>query len=397
MKLSENVMMAVKNLQSNKMRSFLTMLGVIIGVGAVITMVSLGEGAKKQITDRIKQMGSNLLIISPGHGGRGGSFGRTNSLTMDLVDKIKNSTSFISGIAPEARSGRLVRAGANSIETSIIGCTPAYQWVRNYKVDIGRFFTGEELRDNRRLAVIGTEIAEELFPGVNPIGREIKIDRVRMEIIGVLAEKGQSGFGSGDDVVLVPITTAMHRVSGSNYLSSISIQVEREDYMDYVSRQINALLMAELKDEEKFEVNNMAEMLSAVQDMTRTFTMLLAGIAAVSLLVGGIGIMNIMLVSVTERIREIGVRKAVGAQKEEILAMFLIEAVVLSLTGGILGITLGWILATVLSLLLQWTTVITLFPVFVAFVFSLAVGLFFGVYPAYKAGELNPIEALRHE
>ena len=397
MKISENIIMAAKNLQNNKVRSFLTMLGVIIGVAAVITMTSLGEGAKKQVTDRIKAMGANLLMVSPGRWGRGGGFGSANSLTNDLIPVIRDCSIYIADIAPEVRARKLVKAGENSLETSIVGCTPSYQSIRNYKVAAGRFFTPEELQGKRRVAVIGSYIVSELFPGINPIGMELKIDRVRMEIIGVLEEKGQSGFANSDDLILIPLTTAQQRITGNKSLSSISIQVQKEEYMDYVHEQVYNALLAELKDEEKFHINNMAEMLSTAQDMTKTFTLLLAGIAAVSLLVGGIGIMNIMLVSVTERIKEIGIRKAIGAQKEEILAMFLIEAVVLSLTGGVIGIIFGWSLSAVIAELWGWTTVVSASSVLTSFVFSLMVGLFFGVYPAYKAAQLNPIEALRHE
>lgn len=390
MRLSENALMAVKNLKNNKVRSFLTMLGIIIGVGAVIAMVSLGDGAKNQITERISQMGSNLLTVSP-------SQDIANRFNTDIVDVLQKSSPYIQNIAPAIRGGKLAEAGKSNLETSIIGCTPEYAQVRNYNVSYGRFITDEEVSAKRRVAVIGSYIGEELFPGINPIGEEIKVGGVRLEIIGVLAEKGQSGFGNGDNLVIIPLTIAQDRIFGTKSLSEIAIQVRSEAYVNQVNDQINQALLAEFKDEDSFNIFNMAEVLSTAQDLTQTMTILLAGIAAVSLLVGGIGIMNIMLVSVTERIREIGIRKAIGAQPEEILILFLIEAVTLSVLGGIFGIVFGASLAIVFGKMIGWTMQISIPAVGTAFVFSLMVGLFFGVYPAYKASGLNPIEALRHE
>lgn len=390
MKISENALMAVKNLRSNKVRSFLTMLGIIIGVGAVITMVSLGEGAKRQITERISEMGSNLLIVSPGRGS--GSIINNNTVAL-----LKDSSNYIQTVAPAARGERLAESGNNSLRTSIIGCTPDYATVRNYKVAYGNFLSEEDYSGRKRVAVIGSFVAGELFPGLNPIGEEIKVAGVRLEVAGVLTEKGQSGFGNGDNLVMIPLLTAQERIFGNHNLNEISIQVQNEEYIDYTSQQVTNVLMDELKDENKFYVNNMAEVLSTAQDMTRIMTMLLAGIAAVSLLVGGIGIMNIMLVSVTERIREIGIRKAIGAQPEEILVLFLIEAIILSLMGGVVGIVWGGALALVIGKMIGWVITISMTAVLIAFFFSVLVGLFFGVYPAYKASGLNPIEALRHE
>lgn len=382
--------MAVKNLKSNKVRSFLTMLGVIIGVGAVIAMVSLGEGAKQQITERINEMGSNLLIVTPTRNG-------LNSINNNTVEVVKSASPFIQTVAPAVRGEKVVEAGGESIQASIIGCTPAYGEVRNYHVKIGRFFNGEENNSRHRVAVIGSYIAQELFPGTNPVGESIKIGNVRAEIVGILTEKGQSGFGNVDNVVLLPLSTAQQRIFGNANLSEINIQVKAGEYINAAYEEVHRVLIDKFKDEDKFNINNMAEVLSTAQDMTRTMTMLLAGIAAVSLMVGGIGIMNIMLVSVTERIREIGIRKAIGAQPEEILVLFLIEAVTLSLIGGGIGIFSGAALAILFGKLIGWTITVSMTAVAVAFIFSLLVGLFFGVYPAYKAGRLNPIEALRHE
>lgn len=390
MKITENVLMALRNLRSNKVRSCLTMLGIIIGVGAVITMVSLGDGAKRQITDRITAMGSNLLTVSPGKAGAG-------FITNDTTSLLQDSSNYIEAIAPAVRGGKLAEAGTGSLDTSIIGCTPVYATVRNYPVAYGRFLSSEDLGTRARVAVIGSHVAGELFPDVNPIGEEIKAGGVRLEIIGVLVSKGQSGFGNADNQILMPLSTAQERIFGNNNLSEINIQVSGAEYVDYTYNRVQQVLMDDLKDKDKFNVNNMAEILSTAQDMTRIMTLLLTGIAAVSLMVGGIGIMNIMLVSVTERIREIGIRKAVGAQPGEILFLFLMEAVALSILGGIIGIAWGGGLGFLIGKLIGWQISVSIAAVLIAFCFSLMVGLFFGVYPAYKASGLNPIEALRHE
>jgi putative ABC transport system permease protein len=283
------------------------------------------------------------------------------------------------------------------MNTTILGCTINYPSVRNYKVASGRFFTQDEVDGRRRVAVIGSYIKSELFPDSNPIGAMIKVGRLRLEVVGVLEEKGQSGFSNSDDLVLAPLTTVQKKLIGNENYQAVYIQVQDESFMDQVYNRVYAVLIDHYQDEDKFNLRNQAEILTAVQESSRTFTFLLAGIAAVSLLVGGIGIMNIMLVSVTERIREIGIRKAIGARKEEILALFLIEAVILSLSGGLIGILAGCSVAKVMANLSGWSATITLSSIILSFAFSIAIGLFFGVYPAYKASGLNPIEALRHE
>jgi putative ABC transport system permease protein len=390
LKIAENIIMALKNLRSNKARSCLTMLGIIIGVGAVITMVSLGDGAKRQITDRITAMGSNLLTVSPGKAGVG-------FITNNTVNLLKDSSDYIKTMAPAVRGGKLAESGTGSLDSTVVGCTPAYAAVRNYQTAYGRFLNTEDNSAGARVAVIGSYVAGELFPDVNPIGEEIKVAGVRLEIVGVLISKGQSGFGNADNQVLIPLSTAQERIFGNNNLSEINIQVSGPEYVDYTYNQVQQVLLDDLKDKDKFNVNNMAEVLSTAQDMTRIMTLLLAGIAAVSLVVGGIGIMNIMLVSVTERIREIGIRKAIGAQPGEILFLFLMEAIALSLLGGLIGILWGGGLGLLIGKLIGWKISVSITAVIVAFCFSLMVGLFFGVYPAYKASGLNPIEALRHE
>ena len=401
MKASENIMMAVRNILNNKIRSFLTMLGIIIGVGAVIAMISIGEGAKSRITDSITAMGSNLLIVTRGRGGRGGRGGGFGQAAVSLGEKegelIRNSSSHIKTTAPEVRTNQTVAYDGNSMSTTVQGCTVDFPSVRNYQVALGRFFVEEEIQHRRRVAVIGSYVADELFPNSNPLGAIIKAGRLRLEVIGVLAEKGQSGFSNSDDLVLAPLTTVQQKLIGSKDYQAIYIQVENEEFMERTYDQVFTTLLKHYKDEEKFNLRNQAEILATVQESSQTFTFLLAGIAAVSLLVGGIGIMNIMLVSVTERIREIGIRKAIGARKEEILSLFLIEAVMLSLSGGLIGILLGCLAAKVMANFSGWATTITFPSILLSFAFSIAIGLFFGVYPAYKASGLNPIEALRHE
>lgn len=405
MKITENMVMAVKNLRSNLVRSLLTMLGVIIGVAAVIVMVSLGEGAKQQVTSRITAMGSNLIMVFPGSrnsGQRGGSFGSTNTLTNDILPVIQNSSPYISNIAPEVRKGGLVKTNSDSVQTSVIGSTVAYFSMRNFQIASGSLFTEDDVKSHRRVAVLGSYLAGELFPNINPVGRELKIGTdvgtLRVNIVGVLEEKGQSGFGNNDDLLIIPVTTMQQRITGNKYISTIYVQAQNEQYMDTVYNQLYDLLLKEFKgDDTKFALRNQAEILATVTQATQSFTMLLAGIAAVSLLVGGIGIMNIMLVSVTERIREIGIRKAIGAQKEEILALFLMEAVALSVTGGVIGILLGGLISVLVGQLFGWGATITASSVLISFVFSIVTGLFFGVYPAYKAAGLRPIDALRYE
>jgi putative ABC transport system permease protein len=399
MRTSENIMMAFKNLSTNKVRSLLTMLGVIIGVAAVIDMVALGQGAQQQVTSRITAMGSNLIMVFSGTGNkRGGSFGGGQPLTNDLLPTIENASPEISLIAPEARSNFVVGNRDNSLESSVIGCTISYFKLRNYQVAEGRIFDESEVKARSRVAVIGSYVAEQIFSGSDPVGQDIKIGGIfRFQIVGVLKEKGQSGFNNSDNLILIPLTTAQERILGNRNLTTIYVQANSVQYVDSVYNQVYTALLEEFKDESKFNVRNQAEVLSTVQQTTQTFTLLLAGIAAVSLLVGGIGIMNIMLVSVTERIKEIGVRKAIGAQKSEILGMFLIEAIGLSLTGGFIGIVLGYIIALIISNLSGWSMVISLGTILISFGFSIIVGLFFGGYPAYKAAGLHPIEALRHE
>ena len=395
MKLTDNFKVAVGTLRGNPLRSFLTALGVVIGVSAVIVMVSIGEGAKVQVTSQIQALGSNLLMITAGRRERG-AFGSGKPLTNDILPVIQACPS-IKSVAPEASGQMSVSFGPNSLTTSVTGTTEDYVGVRNLEIARGAFFAAEDVRLGTRVAVLGSEVAAELFPGADPIGQRIKVGKVRMTVIGTLASKGQSGFMSNDDVIYVPLKTAQRRLYGTDRIRMVYAQAKSEEVMDRAAAELDAALLAALKDENAYNIGNQAEILDTMEQMTGTLTLLLAGIAGVSLLVGGIGIMNIMLVSVTERIKEIGLRKAIGAREGEILGQFLMESAVLGLVGGIIGILLGGLGATILAKVFGWRTVISSSAVLPAFLLSLVIGLFFGVYPARKASRLDPIVALRHE
>ena len=405
MKITDNLKVAFGALRSNPMRSFLTALGVVIGVTAVIMMVSIGEGARALITNQIRGLGSNLLMITSGRmqqgrdenrRGTAGAFGSGISLDNDVVPIIAACPS-IQNVAPEAGGNQTVSTGTSSVQTSVIGTTPAYPVIRNLTMAGGSFFTDLEEQAARKVAVLGNDVVTQLFPDQDPIGQSIKIGHVKFTVIGTLATKGQSGFMSNDDVVYIPLLTAQRRLQGNRRLRMIYAQARSEDVMDQAAAEVDAALLAYLEDENAYMVSNQADTLSTAQQMTTTLTLLLAGIAGISLLVGGIGIMNIMLVSVTERIREIGIRKAIGAREEEILGQFLLEAATLSLLGGVIGIILGFVGAAVLAKVLSFPTSISTTATVLAFCISLAIGLFFGVYPARKASQLDPIVALRHE
>ncbi|MFZ5924777.1 MAG: ABC transporter permease [Bacillota bacterium] len=402
MSLLEGIRVAVLSIASNKMRSGLTMLGVIIGVAAVVIMVAIGEGANLQVSAQIERLGSNLLIVMPGRTrepglGVRGAFGSLNVLTMAEVEAIRDQCPSVLNVAPEISRSVSVKYGSGSVQTQVVATTPDYLPVRAFNVASGTFFTAEDVRMARKVAVVGQGVVDELFAGVDPIGQEIKIGHVRLRVIGVMEAKGQSGFINVDDAVYIPITTAQRRILGTDYIRTIYVQARDAKSMGAADDEITSVLTARLGGTEEFSVRNQADILSAAQDVTRVFTLLLAGIASVSLLVGGIGIMNIMLVSVTERTREIGIRKAVGARTLDILFQFLIESVVLSLLGGAIGIVLGILGAKVAARVAGWPAAVSMGSVVVPFCFALAVGLFFGMYPASRAGRLNPVEALRYE
>lgn len=405
MNLSESVSVALEGLAVNKMRSALTMLGVIIGVAAVITMLALAQGARSRMMKNIQQMGTNVLIVMSGQTRRGavvGGFGSVQSLTLDDAYAIAEKCPSVSKTAPEVRSIAQVKYGNQNTSTTIAGVTPDFLSVRNYTVAQGSFFDERDVRSSMRVAALGATTAKNLFGDVSPVGKKISIQRSTFRVVGVMAVKGTAGgFGDPDDQVYIPITTAMRRLFGMQYVRHISVQAKSMDLMNQASAEIIQLLrkrhrIAESADDDVV-IRSQAEVMQMANEAAGIFTMLLGGIASVSLVVGGIGIMNIMLVSVTERTREIGIRMALGARRRDIQWQFLVEALVLSMVGGTIGIILGiagsWIVARVSG----WETGVSVASVALSFGFSACVGIFFGLYPARTASRLDPIEALRYE
>lgn len=402
MNLWESVIVAVSSLVGNKMRSFLTMLGVVIGVGAVIVLISIGQGASNQVSSQIRGLGSNLLIVSPGRvearpGASRGSFGSMNVLTNEDVDAIQKDAPAVQAVAPELSRSFPVKVNADSINTQVFGVTPQYLEVRNFAVAKGYFFTEADLTSLRKVVVLGQSVVDALFPDTDPIGSYLKIGRLRFRVVGVMESKGQSGFTNVDDRVYIPLSTAQKKLMGTKYLRTIYVEARDAQSMQTAFDETSAVLTERLGSTDSFVIRNQEDIVSAAEGATQTMTLLLAGIASISLLVGGIGIMNIMLVSITERTREIGIRKATGARRKDILSQFLVESVVLSVLGGLIGVLLGGAGAIVVSRFGGWVTAIPGQAVLLAFGFSLAVGLFFGMYPANKAARLDPIESLRYE
>lgn len=401
----ESVIIAINALVSNKMRSVLTMLGIIIGVAAVIAMVSIGMGVREKIQSSIASLGSNLLIVTPGASSSQGvraAVGSSITLTRDDAKAIQKEIQGIDYVAPSVSRQYQIVAGSQNWTTSIQGITPEFMSIRNLNVGSGSFITNQDIASRNRVAVLGATVASGLFGEINPVGQNIRINNAPYKVIGVLDSKGQSSMGQDqDDIVLIPLTTAQERMMGITHVQSISIQVSTMEQMDMVQNQVKTLLRQRHKltadKADDFTVQNLTNIMAMAQETTGNITLLLGSIAAISLLVGGIGIMNIMMVSVTERTREIGIRKALGARYRDIMLQFLIESVVIGVIGGTLGILLGMGITFLISAFGGLDTVITLLPILVSFGFSIAVGLFFGIYPARKAALLDPIEALRYE
>jgi putative ABC transport system permease protein len=399
------VKLAARSIRKNKMRSLLTMLGIIIGVGAVLVMVAIGLGARNQIASQINRLGTNLIVITPGAattGGVSGGAGTFNRLSMGDWEKLKNEALTISGVSPVVITRTQAIGGAGNWRTQINGVTADYTLIRDWKVTSGAFFNDTDIRQMRKVAVLGATVAKQLYPGEDPVGQQIRLRDVPFQIIGVLEEKGQSATGTDqDDVVIAPYTTVQSRLSGWSFIAQILASTSAPSDIPAAQEEMRLILRESHRlasyDEDDFTIRNQTDLADAAQGTTEVMSMLLAAIASISLLVGGIGIMNIMLVSVTERTREIGIRMAIGARGGDVLTQFLVEAIVMSLLGGAIGVLVGYVSTRILSNATGWSTAISPGTVVVALVFSAAVGIFFGFYPARKAAALNPIEALRYE
>ncbi|MES2179473.1 MAG: ABC transporter permease [Gemmatimonadota bacterium] len=406
MLFGEVITVALGALRANKLRSLLTMLGIVIGVGAVIAVVALGNGAQSAVKDRISSLGTTLLTVNPGQqrGGGGVSFDQNVKLTMADAQALEEKATKLNAVQPEINSRSQVTYQNQNTLTSIVGTTANYLEVRKYELSAGRMFTRAEDEGRQRVVVLGPTILENLNIRAPEaiIGENVRIKGIQFQVVGVLKSKGQaSPFGNPDDQVLIPITTGRFRVFGNDRLRSISVLARTEDEIPDAMADIQSVLRREHRlargRPDDFQIRSQADFLNTLGETTAVFTYLLSGIAAVSLLVGGIGIMNIMLVSVTERTREIGIRKALGATKMNILLQFLIEAVVLCLLGGLVGAMVGSGGALAMSKMAQWNTQISPSSIMLAFVFSAVVGVVFGVWPARRAASLDPIVALRYE
>ena len=399
----EILMVALGAIRANKLRSILTMLGIVIGIAAVITMVALGEGAQRQVQERLQGLGTNVLTVSPGQQFMGGVDRGENRLTVDQVRALTSNPTAIKAVSPEMSRNFQVEYGGRNSSTSIVGVWPAYFGINNHTIVLGRVFTDGEDAGRRRVAILGALAGDKI--GVDSrmlLGREIRIKGIAFEVIGVLKEKGATGgFGNPDERIYIPLSTAQYRIMGQDRVNNVSVQAVSATDMTRATIEIDRVLRRERRiapgENSDFTIRNSATLLNTFEETTKTFTSLLAGISIVSLVVGGIGIMNIMLVSVTERTREIGVRKALGARKRDIMMQFLIESLVLCLAGGILGLVVGVISATTMSRTANWNTAISPDIVIISIAFSAFVGVFFGMWPARRAASLDPIISLRYE
>lgn len=392
---------------ANKMRSGLTILGIVIGIGSVIAMVSIGQGAQSSIQSSIQSIGSNLLMIMPGSqrtmgGGPNSARGSAQSLTQGDADAIAKEVSSVKSVAPDKTSRYQVTSKAKNTNTQVIGTVAAYAEARNVTIDTGRFITDQDSKNLSKVAVIAPDTRDDLFgEDIDPIGQIIRINKVEFKIIGLTKSKGGTGMGSNDDMIYIPLATTQKYLVGDTYLSTISVQATDATSLTTVQTQINDLLLARHKitgtKTADFQIMNQADIVATASSVTSTFTMLLAAIAGISLVVGGIGIMNMMLTTVTERTREIGLRKAIGAKKADISRQFLVEAVMLTFVGGVAGVLVGWLASIAVTKFAGINTTMSMSSVVLAFGVSAAIGIIFGYYPANQASKLNPIEALRYE
>ncbi len=404
MKTKTLIRLATQAIRKNKMRATLTMLGIIIGVAAVIVMVAVGYGARSRIHDQINNLGTNMIVITPGAAQQAGVSQGAQAfpnLSLKDVDKIRSESQYVSAISPVIVSRTPVIGAAGNWRTMINGVDVDYSTIRDWQTSSGDFFSADDVRSNRKVALLGNTVAQNLFPDQDPVGSDVQIRNSIFKVVGVLSVKGQTASGNdSDDVVLIPYTTASQTLSGRMFIPQILASTANEQDIPQAEDEIRTLLRESHKiqgDNDDFTVKNQADLAAAAESSTKVMTLLLAAIASISLLVGGIGIMNIMLVSVTERTREIGIRMAIGARGSDVLTQFLVESIVMGVAGGVAGLALGITGAELVGHFTGWATVISPLIMLIAVAFSGAVGVFFGYYPARKAAALNPIQALRYE
>ena len=406
MNLANLLRIALRALANNKLRGFLTMLGIIIGVASVITMLAIGQGSKKSIQAQISEMGSNMIMIHPGGDMRGGvrqSAEDMQTLKLEDYEDIVNETRFVSAVSPSVNSSGQVIYGANNAPTTIYGISPDYMEIRRYKIEDGDMFTEQDIQTAAKVCVVGKTIVDNLFPnGENPVGKVIRFDKLPFRIVGVLESKGYNSMGMDqDDLILAPYTTIQKKVLAITHLQGINCSALEERYTDQAIEEISEILRRNHKlkesDEDDFTIRSQQELSTMLTSTTDMMTVLLAAVAGISLLVGGIGIMNIMYVSVTERTREIGLRMSIGAKGIDILSQFLIESVLISVTGGLIGVIFGVGAALVVNKVAHFPIFIHPWSVMLSFAVCTVTGIFFGWYPAKKAAQLDPIEAIRFE